>query len=452
MAKTTRTKSKHTGKKYSTASPLKSIRGSILLNKKVLVVFVVLFGIIGSAFIVFSGASADPKLATTFWADSPYFQRPAPGSNLSTENGTTQILGNSVNQTYPQLLWVGPGATFNYHKNGNNVIQACWRVRDNGRYIFGKYNDAVAANVTFSITADGGKTVLASESPTLNYLYADTTVYGFYPYCIQTNQLTDGKTYNNVEYRVVINKGGLSIQNLDLHGIDFTYAPPPPTPAPTTNTPNGGSSDSTTPKTGDNNQQVSCSALGCPNNPPAADSNTKTTGTRAASNPILSFSAAPATKYDPGDVTAVVNYIAAVECSKQPLMHWNDSTKKCEPDDYSFVPVLLAQQNATNYRTNLQEQASGGGTGGGCTSNCGLVDLSFLNGVAGLVCAVGGCSGSSGSVPTTQLYSCKSQRTDSKSRRVYSCLDKYWWGHTKTGYDCSKIPNSDQEAYTCFTR
>lgn len=217
------------------------------MNKQLLLLFVLFFAAAG--YIIYrSSAATDPRLGNVFTATSPYFQHPAPESDFTSENNVT-VLFNSVNQQYPQLLWVGPGATFTYYTNGSQTIQACFRVRDMGQAAYGP---AAAANLTFSITNNGGAEVLKSQTATLTSEFKDNTAYGYYPYCITTGVLPNGKQFNNLQYRIVVNGGGIRVQSIDLHGIDFNYVPPsqpgnggsssPPASTPTT--PSSGSSGS----------------------------------------------------------------------------------------------------------------------------------------------------------------------------------------------------------------
>ncbi len=226
------------------------VRPAKSFSKKSLLVFVLLFGAVGGYVLFRSFAATDPRLATTFTATSSYFQHPAANSGFTQEVNST-VLYNSVNTAYPQLLWVGPGATFTYYTNGTQTIQACFRVRDIGQYTYGS---AAAANVSFAITNNGGAEVIKSVTATLSSQYKDNTAYGYYPYCITTNTLPNGKQFTNLQYRVTVNKGALWVQSLDLHGIDFTYVPPAPTPTPTptpspspTPTPTPSSSSGSTP-------------------------------------------------------------------------------------------------------------------------------------------------------------------------------------------------------------
>lgn len=371
MPKTTKNKRKTSAKKPSN-SPLKNISGSIAFNKKTFLVFFALFGVIGGLFVLLSHAAVDPKLATTFTVDSPYFQHPAPSSEFKTDGGTSQVLANSVNVAYPQTLWVGPGATFTYHKDNVNpgYIQACFRVRDTGSLLFGP---AAAANVTFAITADSGKTSLASTTTTLDYGYHNTTVYGYYPFCVQTSPLVDGKTYNSVEYRVVVNKGAIYIQSLDIHGVDFAYVPPAKTASSPTNTTNTTVSKDAN-KAGSTSQQagVNCQVLGCPTTTNQGGSNIQPVAAGSSKpvvNTVVNFSNNPPS-FSQTEAEALTNYIGALECAKQPLMEWKDN--KCVAMDFSFVPVLM--QQVGNYLSSLQQQSSGGGSSGS-----GSVDLSFLN-------------------------------------------------------------------------
>jgi hypothetical protein len=195
------------------------------MNKKLLLVFVLAFAAFGGYVIFRSFAATNPRLGNVFWADSPYFQHPAPGSDFTTEpsNPNIKILFNSVNQTYPQLLWVGPGATFKYYTNGSQTIQACFRVRDVGQVLYGP---TVAASVTFSITNNGGSEVVKSQTVTLPAQFKDITAYGYNPYCITTGTLPNGKQFTNLQYRIVVNSGAIRVQSIDLHGIDFNYVPP----------------------------------------------------------------------------------------------------------------------------------------------------------------------------------------------------------------------------------
>jgi hypothetical protein len=377
---------------------LKNISGSIQFNKKMFGIFLLLFAVIGGIVVLSSRAATDPKLATTFAANSPYFQHPATNSEFKTDGGTAQVLANSVNTPYPQLLWVGPGASFTYHKDNVNpgYIQACFRVRDSGAALFGA---GASANLTFAITTDGGTKNLATATTTLDYGYHNTTVYGYYPYCIQTSPLTDGRTYNNIQYRVTVNKGAVFIQSLDIHGVDFAYTPSasspttPSTPSKKTNT------------TNNQNDQVTCQAIGCPTSgyQGSFNENGPVLSSSPKANTVVNFNNSPP-PLSATEAAALSNYLGAIECSKQPLMEWKDN--KCVAMDFSFVPVLLNQVG--NYINSLQQQANyaprsdGGGYVQQDPPADPLAGLGFLNDI---MCGVVPC-GAYASTPEPSVSYC----------------------------------------------